>query len=84
MVTTTALRRRFPSSLTHPEPLDAFDLVPPHDASGEDLGLLGGDRLTVHLPVRMQQMFGVVPHRLRQAVLDVLVGIAHLLDILSF
>lgn len=72
------------SSPTHPQPLDAFNLVPPHDPSGEELWLLGRDGLAVHLPVRVQEMLGVVSHSLRQTVLDVLVGIAHLLDILSF
>lgn len=71
-------------SHTDPQPFDAFDLVPPHHPSGEELRLLGGDRLAVHLPVGVQKMLGAVSHRLRQAVLDVLVGVAHLLDILSF
>lgn len=73
-----------PLECTDPEPLDALDLVPPHHSSSEELRLLDGHRLAVHLPVWMQQLLGVVSHRLRQPVLDVLVGVAHLLDVLGF
>lgn len=45
---------------------------------------MDGHRLAVDLPVRVEQLFGVVSHRLRQAVLDVFVGVAHLLDVLGF
>lgn len=69
---------------SYPQPLDAFDLVPPHDASSEELWLLNRNWLPVHLPMRMQEVLGVVAHRLRQPVLYILVGIAHLLNILSF
>lgn len=68
--------------MTDPQPLDAFDLVQLHDAPGEKLWLLGWDRLAVHFPVRIQKVLGVVPHSLRQTILDVLVGISHFLDVL--
>lgn len=73
-----------PLECTDPEPLDALDLVPPHHSSSEELRLLDGHRLARHLPVWVQQLLGVVPHRLRQPVLDVFVGVAHLLDVLGF
>lgn len=68
---------------TDPQPFDALNLVPPHHASSEKLWLLGRNRLAIHLPVRVQKMLGIVPHRLWETVLDVLVGVAHLLDILG-
>lgn len=73
-----------PLECTDPEPLDALYLVPPHHPSSEELRLLDGHRLARHLPVWVEQLLGVVPHRLRQPVLDVLVGVAHLLDVLGF
>lgn len=49
-------------SHTDPQPLDAFDLVPPHYPSSEELWLLGGNWLAVYFSFRMQEMLGIVSH----------------------
>lgn len=68
--------------MPHPQPLDALYLVPPHDAPSKEPGLLGRHGLAVDRPGGVQQVLGILPHGLRQTVLDVCIGDTHFLNVL--